>query len=178
VSARLPIIDYNDNGEPIPPNVILDKTRPVEQMTWLPGAPEIIRDKYVREGGWIDHVGGTCFNRYRAPIIEPGNPKGAQRWLDHIFYIYPDDIGRILDWCAHRVQKPGEKINHALVFGGKPGIGKDTILQPVKYGIGAWNFREITAPTALEPNNDFLQSIILLISEARRRQKGQPVSVL
>jgi len=167
VSARLPIVEFNDNGDPVPPNVVLDKTRPVEQMTWLPGAPEIIHNKYVREGGWEDHAGGACFNRYRAPTIEPGNPNGAQRWLDHILYIYPDDIERILDWCAHRVQFPGVKINHALVFGGPPGIGKDTILQPVKYGVGPWNFREITAPQALEPNNDFLQSVILLISEAR-----------
>ena len=34
---------------------------------------------------------------------------------------------------AHRVQRPWEKINHALVLGGLQGIGKDTILEPVAY---------------------------------------------
>src|SRR5207248_6187252 len=106
-------------------------------------------------------------NRYRAPTIEPGNPSGAQPWLDHLHYIYPNDTDHILNWLAHRVKNPGEKVNHAIVLGGKQGIGKDTILQPLKYGIGPWNFREITAPQALDENNDFLQSIILLISEAR-----------
>jgi hypothetical protein len=46
---------------------------------------------------------------------------------------------------AHRVQYPGDKINHALVFGGNPGIGKDTIAEPLKPAVGWWNFHEISA---------------------------------
>jgi hypothetical protein len=167
VNARLPGVSAGPRGGEIPASVILDRDKPVEQMTWLPGAPMIIRHKYVREGGWIAHPGATVFNRYKPPIIEQGDPAGAQRWLDHLHYLYPETAIRIIQWCAHRVQFPGEEINHALVLGGKPGIGKDTILHPIKYGVGAWNFRSITAPQALEPNNDFLQSVILLISEAR-----------
>ena len=35
-------------------------------------------------------------------------------------------------WFAHRVQRPGEKINHALVLGGDQGIGKDAIDRALK----------------------------------------------
>jgi hypothetical protein len=64
----------------------------------------------------------------------------VERWLAHIRKIYPDDADHIIAWLAHRVQRPGEKINHALVLGGEPGIGKDSMLEPVKYAVGPWNF--------------------------------------
>src|SRR5262249_34553676 len=134
---------------------------------WMPGAPQIITDTLVRDGGLVPHPKAAIFNRYRPSIIEPGNSAGAQRWLDHIGKLYPDDLDHIVNWCAQRVQHPDVKLNHALVFGGKPGIGKDTILVPVASAIGIWNFREISAPQALDANNDFLQSVILVISEAR-----------
>ena len=37
-----------------------------------------------------------------------------------------------------------EKINHALVLGGEQGIGKDTLLEPVKHAVGPWNFDEVS----------------------------------
>ena len=48
-------------------------------------------------------------------------------------------------WLAHRVQRPEDKINHALVLGGAMGIGKDTIIEPVKHAIGPWNFQRSVA---------------------------------
>ena len=32
----------------------LDRFQPVEQMTWAPGLPEIIEDRLLYEGGWIN----------------------------------------------------------------------------------------------------------------------------
>ena len=37
----------------------------------------------------------------------------------------------VLKWLAHRVTKPGERVRHALVIGGPPGVGKDTIVEAV-----------------------------------------------
>ena len=91
----------------------------------------------------------------------------ATIWLDHIRYVYPDDTDHILDWLAHRVQKPQDKINHALVLGGEQGIGKDTILEPVKLAVGPWNFQEISPVQVLGRFNGFLKSVILRVSEAR-----------
>jgi hypothetical protein len=166
VNARLPATPTPGGGE-ISASLILDQTRPVEQMTWVPGLPTIIRDRYVNEGGWIERSGATCFNKYRPPIIEPGNPAGADRWLEHLRYIYPNDADHIIDWFAHRAQKPEEKPNHSLVFGGHPGIGKDSLLVPVAYAIGRWNFKEVSPDQVLKPNNDFVRAVVLLISEAR-----------
>jgi Family of unknown function (DUF5906) len=50
----------------------------------------------------------------------------------------------------------------------RPGIGKDTLLEPVKRAVGAWNFAE-ASPTKMLGNftAGYLQSVILRISEAR-----------
>jgi hypothetical protein len=68
---------------------------------------------------------------------------------------------------AHRVQRPQEKINHALVLGGDQGIGKDTLLEPVKHAIGPWNFQEVSPQQIIGRFNSFLKSVILRVSEAR-----------
>jgi hypothetical protein len=67
---------------------------------------------------------------------------------------------------AHRVQKPHEKINHALVLGGKQGIGKDTLLEPLKYAVGPWNFIEVSPAQLLGRFNSFVKSVVLRVSEA------------
>ena len=65
------------------------------------------------------------------------------------------------------MQRPSEKINHALLLGGEQGIGKDTILEPIKHAVGPWNFHEIT-PANLSGNfNGYVKSIVLRINEAR-----------
>ena len=46
-------------------------------------------------------------------------PGDADRWLDHVEQrLSGDDADHIISWLAHRVQRPDEKINHALVLGG------------------------------------------------------------
>jgi Family of unknown function (DUF5906) len=128
----------------------------------------LIRDRLVSDGGWIDRPGCTTFNLYR-PAHGPsgGDPTAATPWLDHLRRVYPDDADHVLGWLAHRVQHPGEKINHALVLGGPQGVGKDTLLEPIKHAIGPWNFTEITPTHLLGRFNGFVKSVILRISEAR-----------
>ena len=90
-----------------------------------------------------------CFNLYRPPIDRAGDPsEGAAAGSIMSATLYPDDADHIVQWLAHRVQHPGEKINHALVLGGAPGIGKDTLLEPVKHGGRAVEFhRRVAART-------------------------------
>ena len=111
--------------------------------------------------------GVACFNLYLPPAIAPGDPAKAGPWLDHVRYIFPEEAEHIVNWLAHRVQRPQEKINHAIVLGGMQGIGKDTILEPVKYATGAWNFQEASPTQILGRFNGFVKSVILRISEAR-----------
>ena len=65
------------------------------------------------------------------------------------------------------MQFPWQKINHALLLGGNQGIGKDTLLEPVKYAVGAANFHEVSPRQAMGRFNGFLKSVVLRISEAR-----------
>ena len=145
----------------------LDRNKPVEQMTWAPGEPMVVRNRLISEGGWIERKDVTVFNLYRPPTIVPGNAAEADRWLDHIDKVYPNDIGHIVRYLAHRVQRPHEKINHALVLGGLQGIGKDTLLEPAKRAVGPWNFHEVSPQHMLGRFNGFLKSVILRVNEAR-----------
>jgi hypothetical protein len=167
VNGRLPERSDPITGEPIAPSVYLDANRAVEQMTWAPGEPVIVKDRLVSQGGWIPKPGGRVFNLYLGPQIEPGDANKPGPWLDLVHRLYPADDEHILDWFAHRVQKPHEKVNHALVLGGEQGIGKDTILEPVKRAVGAWNFSEVSPLQILGRFNGFLKSVVLRVSEAR-----------
>jgi hypothetical protein len=106
-------------------------------------------------------------NTYLPGAARPGDAAQAGRWVDHYHKIYPDDATRIIDWLAHRVQWPGVKVNHAIVFCGAPKIGKDTLLVPLIDGVGANNFKTIYTSDLTHRNNDFYQSVILLVSETR-----------
>lgn len=145
----------------------LDEHRAVEQMTWAPGEPEVIRNRLVSSGGWIERDGCACFNLYQPPALTGGDPAKASRWVDHVHTVYPDEAEHIITWLAHRAQKPGDKVNHALVLGGMQGIGKDTLLEPAKHAVGPWNFEDVSPAHLLGRFNGFVKSVILRISEAR-----------
>jgi hypothetical protein len=166
VNARLsPIV--GPDGKDIEASDWLDQNQAVEQMTWAPGKPTVIEDQLVANGGWIDRTGCRCFNLYIPPALKPGYAAAVGPWLDHVRKIYPENADHIVKWLAQRVQRPGEKINHALVLGGSQGIGKDTLLEPVKYAVGPWNFNEVSPVQLLGRFNGFVKSVILRISEAR-----------
>jgi len=162
-----PVLDDQQKPKKMSAAAWLDRYRPVEQMTWAPGSQMLIRDRLISDGGWIKRNGVTTFNLYRPPTIVPGDAAKAGRWIDHVGKVYGDDAEHIFRWLAHRVQRPQEKINHALVLGGQQGIGKDTLLEPAKRAVGPWNFKEVSPQQALGRFNGFLKSVILRISEAR-----------
>ena len=59
------------------------------------------------------------------------------------------------------------KINHALVLGGRQGIGKDTLLEPVKRAVAPWNWQEVSPQEMLNSFNGFAKSVVIRINEAR-----------
>jgi hypothetical protein len=164
-----PLLDEKGKPVKIPASTWLDKHKHVEMMTWVPGEPMIVPDKLALvEGGWVERRGVSTFNLYRPPTVKPGDADQAGRWVAHVRLVYPNEAEHIINWMAHRVQKPGDKINHAIVLGGEQGIGKDTFLEPLKYAVGPWNFAEVTPEIVLTPPfNGYLKSVVLRISEAR-----------
>ena len=160
------VIDLKGNPKHSKPNVWLDKNRPVEQMAWAPGEPLTVNGRLLVEGGWIERDGVATFNLYRPPTIRPGNAANAGRWVELVKKVYPDNSEHIITFLAQRVQYPAIKINHALLLGGCPGIGKDTILEPARYAVGPWNCKEVSPQDIMGNYNDYMSSIILRISEA------------
>ena len=63
VNARVPPI-IGPDGKPIPAAKWLDTNAAVEQMTWAPGKPMLIKDRLISDGGWIERPGCTVFNLY------------------------------------------------------------------------------------------------------------------
>jgi hypothetical protein len=166
-TAGNPVLDTKGNPKLVSASTWLDQNRPVEQMTWAPGEPQIIADKLISGGGWIKRPGCRVFNLYCPPTLVPGDADQAGPWIEHCQRIYGEDAGHIIKWLAHRVQRPHEKINHALVLGGAQGVGKDTLLEPVKHAVGPWNFTEVSPQHLLGNFTGFLRSVVLRISEAR-----------
>ncbi|RLP22478.1 hypothetical protein D8676_24040 [Mesorhizobium sp. YM1C-6-2] len=163
VNARVPPVEVKD-GDATPASEWLDRNSPVDQRTWLPGEPEIIRDELIDEGGRRPHKGAAVFNVYKPAVCKSvsGDPGP---WRNHVHLVYPEDAPHIISWMAHRVQRPAEKINHALLLGGKPGIGKDTILEPVRQAVGPWNVADIKPDELFGQFNSFARSVLAVISE-------------
>jgi hypothetical protein len=177
LTPSVPAID--GEGDPVftiegtrkvdPASVWLSEHASVEQMAWAPGEPQIIKNKLLLDGGWIAKEGVSGFNLYRPP---PPLPPGADAskagpWLDHIKKLYPDDVNHITYHLAHPVQRPWVKTNHGLFLGGPQGIGKDTMLEPVKRAVGSWNFQEAAPSETMGQFNEYRRSVILRISELR-----------
>jgi phage/plasmid primase-like uncharacterized protein len=162
-----PVVDGEGKQKKLRASAWLDRHHSVEQMTWVPGAPMLIRDRLMADGGWIERKGVTSFNLYMPPTQKHGDAAKAGNWIDHVHRVFGDDAEHIIQWLAHRVQRPWEKINHALVIGGHQGSGKDTMLEPVMHAVGPWNFQEVRPEQVMGRFNGFLKSVILRISEAR-----------
>jgi phage/plasmid primase-like uncharacterized protein len=155
-------------SKPMKPTDWLDRHRAVQQMSWHPGRPMIIEGEVVAKGGWSPYPGARVFNLYQEPTRQVGDAAQAGPWLDHLRLVYPNDWEHIQFWLAHRIQHPGEKINHALVLGGNPGVGKDTLLEPVKAGVGSCNWAEV-APQQITGSqfNPWVQCTVARVSELR-----------
>jgi hypothetical protein len=168
-SQLKPKLKVNGKAKPvfIPAHTWLDTHRAVDQMVWAPGEDIIIKDKLIDTGSWTERIGSQCFNLYKPPVIELGDASKAKPWLELLTLIYPDDKAHIINYLAQRVQQPAIKINHGLVLGGAPGIGKDTILEGLKHAVGPWNFTEIAPTHLLGQFNGYIKSVVLRISEAR-----------
>ncbi len=154
-------------GKRMAPAAWLDSHRAVEQMAWHPSEPSVIRDRVLQISGWARHDGAAVFNLYRPPEPPQGEADGAGPWIEHLRRVYPDDHEHIIKWLAHRVQRPGEKCNHALVLGGSQGIGKDTLLEPLKAAVGPWNWSDISPAQMIGRFNGWAKAVVVRVSEAR-----------
>jgi hypothetical protein len=162
----------NSEGKPIPPSSAInsiDTGLTVEGSTWWPGKPRFIQNVVVSERGAQPLKGACCYNSYIAPDIATETTETPDKWIAHVKKLYPDPVEHehFFDFCAHMIQRPDEKINHGVVMAGAQGIGKDTALLPVRYGVGEWNAAEVGPDAITSSYNGHVKSVLLVINEVR-----------
>lgn len=114
---------------------------------------------------------GPCLNIWRAPVHPRGLPdavtdRDVDPFLKLAAHVVPNRAERehIFDFMAFTAQRPGEKINHALVLGSRQeGIGKDTLFEPLRAAIGRRYVREIGPPQLTASFNRWLVGCKLVI---------------
>ena len=113
-------------------------------------------------------------NRWRdaRPPAASGNVKP---WLDHVEHMLPDEKERahVLDVMAFKLQHPNRKINHAVLHGGNPGSGKDTLWAPFFWAIGGDALRNVSLVRNEEVTSQWgyaLETEILVINELRQSE--------
>lgn len=150
-------------------------SRKVTTATYRPGAPHIVREEV--NGSIRDAV-----NMYRPALLKPA-PGDVGPWLEHITLLFGEEgeatREHVLNYMAFIVQNPGVKINHAPVFLGEEGVGKDTALEPLRRALGAHNCatigpEELTAPF----NSGWIERQFLIINEAHTFHRRETMNKL
>jgi hypothetical protein len=141
--------------------------RKVEIMTYRPGKPHIVKE--LNAGG----VMVDAYNRWRPSQTVPVRgltDDDVRPYLDHVEHLFGPldgpDTKHFLDFCAFVLQRPGEKINHAVVLlGERQGTGKDTVLRPVFEAVGDKNW-SLCNPEAFSGQfNSYLLAQVVYVPE-------------
>lgn len=115
--------------------------RQVEKLTYAPGDPEFTRD--IRTG--MDVVNTW---KPKTGFLPRGSVTDADvsRWLKHVALLIPHDEIRwcVLDLLSYILKHPEGKVNWMLVLIGPQGVGKDMMFLPLKWGLGAGNYSDVT----------------------------------
>lgn len=125
-----------DRPTPLHPTA---RRQSVFDMTYMPGS-----DLIVGEGA------GRRVNTWRPAV---GLPTVAvledeiQPWLAHVELLLPDAPIReaFLDWMSAILRYQDSKPNYGVVIGGRHGIGKSMLIEPLRVGFGMANVQEILA---------------------------------
>ena len=83
------------------------------------------------------------FEAERLPTAPAGS---VDRFLEHVSLVTGDKSEIFLDWCAHMVQRPGERASTFMVLSGPAGCGKSKLVDTLAEVIGDNMFRDETLP--------------------------------
>ena len=134
-----------------------------------------VRSLTYRPGGQLFYkeTEGLCFNIWQPGPPLPAAPEGGdtdadiEPWLQHLAYLIPveQERGVLLDWLAWVVQHPSEKPNWGVLIGGAHGIGKSTMLDPIRAALGPRNVREIGPADLASGYTDWLAETKVFVVE-------------
>lgn len=124
----------------------LDGTVPiVDLIDFRPGMPQI----FVKND--VEYL-----NTWRENRLPQGVKGDITQWKSHFDILgWGAYVDHVLDWMAYTVQHPEVKINHMIVLGGPEGVGKDFILEPLRWAMGEYS-RVTECEEILAGYTDFL----------------------
>ncbi len=132
-------------------------------LTYAPGESILCaRDGLVYGNRWRDA---------RPPAVAGD----AGPWLAHVERMIPDarERAHVLDVMAFKVQNPNRKINHAVLHGGAPGVGKDTLWAPFLWAIGGDALINVSLVRNEELTSQWgyaLETEVMVINELRQAE--------
>jgi hypothetical protein len=139
----------------------------VQSLAWWPGKPEILSN--TTAGGLKMAHGRRAFNTY-IEHRHPPKPQSASHelWVNHVKLLYPEPAvhNHFFDWAAACLRDPSRKINHCVMMSGFQGVGKDTILAPLRAATGD-NTTAIGPEQLVQPYNGYMKCVLLTINELR-----------
>jgi hypothetical protein len=112
-------------------------------------------------------------NLYSPPFIDHKQPEDDyQRYIDKFLLfcqeLFGDESEYMLDWVAHQIQKPQEKLTIAPVLISEiRGVGKNLFFDIIKNMVGKWNTTEADVTEAVDKFCEFAtKHHLVLINEA------------
>jgi len=131
----------------------------VEGITYHPGKPKL----------FCDAAGFDVFNEWTPPIFArfPVSAAEIKLWLDHLLYVLkaPHLVELFVRWCAFLVQHPDDKPNWGWLILSRPGLGKDTLIVPMRVALGHDNVQPFDFTRLGSAHNYFARSKLLIASE-------------
>jgi hypothetical protein len=96
-------------------------------------------------------------------------------WLRHVERMIPEPFERehVLNVMAYKLQNPDKKINHAVLHIGHPGSGKDTMWEPLLWGIGGKSHANVATVRNEEITSQWgyaLESEVMVFEELRETE--------
>lgn len=140
----------------------------VHDIMYHPDKPFLYEDNGVR-----------LINNYKPnnlPIVDDAHPAQLQPFLDHMEYMFPDQVDRhtFLCWMAWTIKYPARRVPWTPFIISAPGCGKGWIAEVLKVLVGKHNYAVI-GPKDLDGGfNEFMyENTLLVIDELKTGGKHQ-----
>jgi hypothetical protein len=140
----------------------------VVDVTYAPGDQRLFFDNHPL----------PTYNAWRPTALAPAPVAAAQiqPWLAHLLFVLGSvpERDRFLRWCAFVVQHPKLKPNWHWLIMSLQGLGKDSMILPLKLAVGDDNHHDDLLYSLKGGFTDMLEYKLLILNEASQMPAGSP----
>ncbi|MDJ0390861.1 DUF5906 domain-containing protein [Roseomonas sp. E05] len=131
-----------------------DAVEKADGVTFWPGQPELVEED-----------GGMRLNLWRQPGLTAREGRVGP-FLRHVAHILDDDetaIHFVLNFLAHLVQQPDQKMRFALLIIGSQGTGKSMLADMARELVGKDNTKSLNPSGLVADHNEWVQTAQLVV---------------